>query len=270
MKIWTSTRRLAAVAAVALTTQFSAGAPAQAADYGLLEEGTLKCAFTGSFAPFSMQTPDGKWYGLTVEVFREMANRVDLKIEYVITKWESLLVGLMADQYDILCDTMDITKERQERVLFVDGWLESGGRLVVHKDSDINEFGDFKGKTMGVLVSSTWAELAKGLEPGETKYYQAESDAMRDLADNKIDGMVTDSIAAAWAAENAGMPLRTVPGYLSRIQKGFAAKKERAELVKALNAALADMVADGTYEKITSALIGYSPAPDEPIRSLLP
>lgn len=266
MKIWGSLRRIAALSIVALGVQATA---AQAQDYKLLEPGTLKCAFTGAFAPFSMQTSDGKWYGLTNEVFREMANRTGLKLEYVITKWDSLLVGLMADQYDILCDTMDITKERQARVLFVDGWIESGGRLVVHKDSDITSFDQFKGKTMGVLVSSTWAELAKGLEPGETKYYQAESDVMRDLADKKIDGMVTDSIAAAWAAEHTKMPLRTVDGYLSRIQKGWAAKKDRTELVKALNKALAEMVADGTYAKLTKALIGYSPAPAEPIRSQL-
>lgn len=264
MTFWGSAHRITAAAVVALGIQVTV---AQAQDYKLLEPGTVKCAFTGSFAPFSMQTPEGKWYGLTNEVFREMVRRTGLKLEYVITKWDSLLVGLMADQYDILCDTMDITKERQARVLFVDGWIESGGRLVVHKDSDIKTFDQFKGKTMGVLVSSTWAALAKGLEPGDTKYYQAESDAMRDLADQKIDGMVTDSIAAAWAAEHAKMPLRTVPGYLSRIQKGWAAKKDRVELVKALNKQLADMVADGTYAKITTALIGYSPAPAEPIRS---
>lgn len=264
MNIWRSIQGLALASVMAVS---AAPQDAQAQDYKLIEAGTIKCAFTGSFAPFSMQTADGKWYGLTNEVFREMVNRTGLKLEYVITKWDSLLVGLMAEQYDILCDTMDITKERQARVLFVDGWIESGGRLVVHKDSDITAFDQFKGKTMGVLVSSTWAELAKGLEPGEIKYYQAESDAMRDLADNKIDGMVTDSIAAAWAAEHAKMPLRTVEGYLSRIQKGWAAKNDRVELVKALNKALSGMVADGTYAKITSALIGYSPAPAEPIRS---
>lgn len=264
MKFWNSLQKVAAVSVVALGMHATA---AQAADYKTIEEGTLKCAFSGSYAPFSMQGSDGKWSGLTVEVFREMTDRVGLKLDYVITKWESLLVGLMAGQYDMLCDTMDITKERQAKVLFVDGWLESGGRLVVHKDSDIKTLEGFEGKTMGVLVSSTWAELAKGLKPGETKFYQSEGDAMRDVADGKIDGMVTDSIAAAWAGQNAGMPLVAVPGYLSRIQKGFATTKDHEALVKAMNKALADMVADGTYEKITSAIVGYSPAPEEPIRS---
>jgi polar amino acid transport system substrate-binding protein len=256
------------LAALALVLGLSA--PAGAQELELLEPGTVKCAFSGVFAPFSMQDAQGAWDGLTVRIFREAVNRLGLKLEYVVTKWESLLVGLLADQYDILCDTMDITKERQEQVLFVDGWLESGGRLVVHKDSDIEALDQFKGKKMGVLVASTWAELAKPLEPGETKYYQTEQDAMQDVVNQKLDGMITDSIAAAWAIEHSGLPLRIVPGYLSRIQKGFAAKKDHPNLVRAMNEKLAEMIADGTYAKLTEELIGYSPNPAEPIRSELP
>lgn len=268
MKIWRTTRAAIATAMLAGTIAGATGAGASAQELELIEPGTMKCAFTGAFPPFSMQTQDGRWIGLTNEVFDEMAKRAGLKVERLITKWESLLVGLMAGQFDILCDTMDITKERQERVLFVDGWLESGGRLVVPGDSDVASLEDFKGKTMGVLVSSTWAELAKELQPGDTKYYQAEPDAFRDLVDGKIDGIVTDSIAAAYAIENSGLPLKIVPGYLSRIQKGWAAQKHQANLVKALNTALEEMIADGTYEKITAAIIGYSPAPEQPIQSI--
>lgn len=241
---------------------------AQEGELELLTPGVVKCAFTGSFPPFAFQNSDGSWDGLTIRIFREAANRLDLEIEYVITKWESLLVGLMANNYDILCDTMDITKERQARVLFVDGWAESGGRVLVHEDSGIETNEDVKGKQMGVLIGSTWAELAKPLEPAEIKYYQAESDALQDLANEGFDAMVTDSIAAAWSIEHSGMPLEILPGYLSRVQKGWATTNNRVNLVKAFNAALEEMRADGTYDKLTSELIGYSPAPEEPIRSL--
>jgi len=55
---------------------------------------------------------------------------------------------------------------------------------------------------------------------------------------------------------------------LSRIQKGFAAKKDHPNLIKAINSALSEMVADGTYAKITSNIIGYSPTPESPTRSM--
>ena len=38
--------------------------------------------------------------------------------------------------------------------------------------------------------------------------------------------------------------------------------------MRAINEKLAEIVADGTYEKITSSLIGYSPAPEEPLRTM--
>ena len=65
------------------------------------------------------------------------------------------------------------------------------------------------------------------------------------------------------------MPLAMTDDYVSHIQKGFPFKKEKTNLVKAVNKALAGMIADGTYAKLTSELVGYSPAPKEPIKSQL-
>ncbi len=119
---------------------------------------------------------------------------------------------------------------------------------------------------MGVLVSSTWQKLAE--DRGATaKAYKAESDALQDLVNGNIDAVITDSIAAAYAIEASKLPLVLVDEYLSHIQKGFPFKKGKPNLVKAVNKALADMIADGTYAKLTTPLIGYSPAPKDPIKS---
>jgi polar amino acid transport system substrate-binding protein len=64
------------------------------------------------------------------------------------------------------------------------------------------------------------------------------------------------------------MPLEMTDDYVSHIQKGFAIKKGKPELVKAINKALADMVADGTYAKLTTDLVGFDPAPKDPIKSV--
>jgi len=90
---------------------------------------------------------------------------------------------------------------------------------------------------------------------------------MRDLANGNIDGMITDAIAAAWAIEQSNLPIQMADGYLSSVQKGFAIHKDRVNLAKALNKALASMVEDGTYAELTSDLIGISPYPQDPIRS---
>lgn len=257
------------VLAAALVGGLLAGSlttPAGAQELELIKPGTLLIATEGTYPPFSMRAPDGELDGLEIRVGKEIARRLNLKYEPVIIKWEALLVGLAADQYDFASDAMDITAERQKQVMFADGWLESGGRVVVKKDSTIKTPADIKGKTVGVLVSSTWLKLAE--ERGAVaKSYKAESDAIQDLVNGQIDAVITDSIAAAYAIEASKLPLVLVPEYLSHIQKGFPFKKGKPNLVKAVNKALADMIADGTYAKLTTPLIGYSPAPKDPIKT---
>jgi polar amino acid transport system substrate-binding protein len=242
--------------------------PAAAGDLELLVPGELSVATEGTYPPFSMVDEKGELYGLEIGVMKEICKRIGLKYKPVIMKWDSLLIALFANQYDVISAGMDITPERQKKVTFSDGWLESGGRLVVRENSDIHDLKNLKGKVVGALVASTMAEAAEGLGAKEVKYFKSETDAMQDLINGNIDGVVQDAIAVAYAMKKSGKPLRFVPGYLNRSQKGFAFKMGKPNLVKAVNKALAEMTADGTYAKITNELIGYDPHPENPIRSI--
>ena len=269
--MWLPIRPAAHFAAVAIAAVLFFKMPvpqACASDLELLVPGELSAATEGTFPPFNMQGPDGKLDGLEMRVMGEIAKRLGLTYKPVITKWEAILIGLKADQYDTSSDAMDITPERQKEVVFVDGWLESGGRLVVKADSPLKSSEEIKGKTVGVLVASTWEKLATGLG-ASVKTYKSETDALQDLVNGNVDGVVTDSIAAAYVIKNSHLPLRMTEGYLSHIQKGFPVKRGKPNLVKAMNKALSDMIADGTYAKLTTELIGYSPAPENPIPSNL-
>lgn len=233
----------------------------------LLVPGELSAATEGTFPPFSMQDEEGNLDGLEIRLMREICERLGLEYKPVLIKWDSILVGLFSDQYDIISAAMDITPERQEKVLFSRGWLESGGRLVVREDSPMSEASDIEDRVIGVLVASTWAELAKESGAEEIKTYKAETDAVQDLVNGNIDGVVTDSIAAAYMIEEKGLPLKLTEGYLSRVQKGWPTRKGRENLIKAINETLDEMIADGTYAELTEPLVGYSPAPQEPILS---
>jgi len=255
---------LSVLAAAALSVV--AVQPSVAQQLELIKPGKILIATEGTYPPFSMRAPDGTLDGLEIRVGKEIAKRLGLEYEPVIIKWESLLVGLEANQYDFASDAMDITEARQKQVTFADGWLESGGRVVTKTGSTIKNSADIKGRTVGVLVASSWQKLAE--ERGATvKTYKAESDALQDLVNGNIDGVITDSIAAAYAIKASKLPLAMTPDYVSHVQKGFPFKKGKPNLVKAVNKALADMIADGTYAKLTTEIIGYSPAPKDPIRT---
>lgn len=240
---------------------------AHATDLELLQPGKLLVATEGTYAPFSMRSPDGKLDGLEIRVMKDVAKRLNLEYTPVLIKWDSLLVGLQADQFDVISAAMDITEARQKQVTFSNGWLESGGRVVTAKGSAIKSAADLKGKTVGALVSSSWTKIAE--EKGAVvKGYKAESDAMQDLVNGNVDAVITDSIAAAYAIKSGGLPLAMTDDYVSHVQKGFAFKMGKPHLVEAVNKALADMVADGTYAKLTTELVGFDPAPKDPIKTI--
>jgi len=240
----------------------------EAQNLELVKPGELSAATEGTYPPFSMVDANGNLQGLEIGVIKEVSKRLKLEYKPVLMKWESILVGLFADQYDLSTAAMDITAERQKQILFSNGWLESGGKLVVRKDSPIQKVSDIKGKVVGCLVASTWAKIAEGLGAKEVKLYKAESDALQDLANKNIDGVVTEAIAAGYAIQNTKLPVRALDEYLSRIQKGLAFKKNKVNLVKAVNKALDDMHKDGTYARITKELVGFDPYPKEPIKSI--
>ena len=257
---------LTALAGFAITS-LSVTSTATASDLELLQPGKLLVATEGTYPPFSMRAPDGTLDGLEIRVMKDIAKRLNLEYTPVIIKWDALLIGLQADQYDMSSDAMDITEARQKQVTFANGGLESGGRVLTSKSSPITSAADLKGKTVGALVSSTWTKIAE--EKGAVvKGYKAESDAIQDLVNGNIDAVITDSIAAAYAIKTGGLPLKMTDDYVSHVQKGFAFKMGKPHLVEAVNKALADMVADGTYAKLTTDLVGFDPAPKDPIKTI--
>lgn len=262
MKLKTLLTALAALAILPLVNAAKADDKLE-----LLVPGELSAATEGTYPPFSMRAANGDLDGLEIRVMKEVAHRLGLQYKPVLVKWESVLIGLQADQYDIISDAMDITAERQKKVTFADGWLESGGRIVVRDDSAIAKPGDVKGKAVGALVASNWSKLAEGLG-AQVKTYKAESDAMQDLTNGNVDAVITDAIAAGYDIKASNLPLKLVEEPVSHIQKGFAIKMGKPHLAAAVNKALADMIADGTYAKLTTDLIGFDPAPKDPIRTL--
>ena len=83
-----------------------------------------------------------------------------------------------------------------------------------------------------------------------------------------MDGIIEDAIGMSYMIQTRKMPLRVLPGYLDTSQRGMAFKKSKPNLVKAYNKALAEIMSDGTYEKITTEVIGFDPRPKNPIQTI--
>ena len=149
-----------------------------ASDLELLNPGVLTSATEGTYPPFSMRKPDGELDGLEMRIMGEICNRLELEYEPVIVKWDSMLVGLQAGHFDIVGNAMGITAERQKAVTFCDGWIETGARVVVRKDSAYASPDELQGKDIGAIAASTFIPIVEQLG-GNLKAYKADVDGMQ-------------------------------------------------------------------------------------------
>lgn len=263
-------RRTFLKGAAGLAAPMIVGSRAWAAqDLELLEPGVLSAATDGTNRPYSYVDSSGALDGLEIRMMKEITARLGLEYKPVITVWDSMLVGLLADKYDMTSESMAITAERQKQVTFCDGWLESGAQLLVcSSDSSIKSVDDTTDKKIGVLTSSIYVPIVEswGAKPLN---FKAEVDTIQGCVNGQVDGMVTDAVVAAYAISERGLPLFPVGEPVSRYQMGWAVKKGKPNLVTAINETRAAMVADGTVKRLFADLIGFDPSPKDPIRSIL-
>jgi len=236
------------------------GSGSESSDAG--ESGNEKFVFanSGAFKPFSFDD-DSEIVGFDVEVGYEIAKRIDREPEMVSrVPWDSLIQSLKSGKYDALIASHAITPEREEQVDFTRPYYRSGACMFVAEDNtDVLSADDLYGKTIGVVKGSTYLEFANTLtDPGKVTTYDSDIIALQDLGTSRLDAVITDKLVGLHARQESGVPIKMIGEALYTDEMGIAVKEGDTELLEAINQALEDMIADGTYDEISNRWFGES------------
>lgn len=220
----------------------------------------LKLGTEGAFPPFNYIDASGKLAGFDVEIGVELCKRMDADCELVAQDWDGIIPGLLAKKYDFIIASMFITNERKKQVSFTDPYYAAAMTHVAPKGAGITDFtaAGMAGKIIGAQSGTTQAEFIETVySDSSIRLYGTQDEANLDMANGRLDLMVGDVIPSVdWVSktddgaccEIVGEPI-TDPKYVGD-GTGIAVRKEDNELRKALNKALAEIIADGTYKRI--------------------
>jgi polar amino acid transport system substrate-binding protein len=94
------------------------------------------------------------------------------------------------------------------------------------------------------------------------KRFESTPLALKELESGGVDAVVADNgVVIHYVANNADAKFKTVSdASFTPEQYGIAVKKGNAELLEKVNKSLADIKADGTYDKIYARYFGAAPA----------
>jgi polar amino acid transport system substrate-binding protein len=219
--------------------------------------GTVVIGLNAEYPPFENVDEDGELVGFDVDLMTAIAEEAGFEFEWVNTRWDGIFVALASGEFDAVISAATITAERAETVDFSDPYFNAGQSITVRADSDILGPDDLAGLMVGVQLGTTGDIWLTEETDAEVVRYDENTLAFQALANGDVDAAVADSpTAIAIVQANPEMNLKVLPEAYTDELYGIAVNKDRTDLLEAINAGLAAIRENGTYDEIYDKWFG--------------
>src|SRR4030042_3891155 len=98
----------------------------------ILKRGTMRVGMS-TFVPWAMKDKTGKLIGFEIDVATRLAKDMEVKVEFIPTKWAGIIPALITGKFDVIIGGMGILPQRNLKVNFSVPYEYSGMSLVANK-----------------------------------------------------------------------------------------------------------------------------------------
>ncbi|MBJ7537991.1 transporter substrate-binding domain-containing protein [Marinomonas transparens] len=221
---------------------------------------TILAVTENAYTPLNFVDPaTGKGIGWEYDAMNEIGKRLNAKIDWHTSSWDTMIQAVKQGQYDIGMDGITINEERAKQIDFSIPYMTSQQFMLVRADE--NRFYDAK-------TFAANDDLQFGAQPGTTNFYVAVYNVLDGNEDNSritlldtfgaavqalktgdVDCVLMDATSArGYMGANPGA-FKMVGGPLGTEEFGFILSPG-SDLLTPVNAAIKSMKADGTLEAL--------------------
>ena len=208
-----------------------------------------------------MNIHNGKSEGFDIDLAKALTKKIygkDAQAKFETTTITTKIPLLKNGNIDAVIAAMTITPERQKYVDFSKPYFNAGQSLLVKEGSPVKSIADLnhKGKiVLAVKGSVAVANVKKFAPQAKVLEFDDYGQTFTALKSGQGDAMTTDNgILYGIAKENPGYMV--VGGTFTNEPYGIAVNKGQKQLLAAINKALAELKADGTYDRIANKWFG--------------
>ena len=209
-------------------------------------------ATDATWPPLEYIDESGNLTGFEVELVPMIGEKVGVKMEAKNIPWDTIFAGLANGQYDGVASGVSVTEDRKKTMDFSTPILEAGQVIIVKKASTVSGIDDIKGLKVGVQIGTT-GDLVLDDYDVVRKQYDDIGLALQDMLNGNIDACVCDSLIASdfvLANTNYKDKLKVAGSAFTQEDIAIAVKKGNKELLDLINKGLAELKADGSYDKL--------------------
>ena len=250
------TKLLAAAATIAAL----ALPAAQAQDLPDLARREIVAVTENAYVPLNFADPKtGEGIGLEYDLFNEIAKRLNAKVKWELSSWDVMIQAVRDGQFEVGMDGITINDERKEQIDFSDSYLTSQQLMLVRADetrfTDAPTFAADTNLLVGAQAGTTnlYVAVYNVLDGDEAnpriKLFDTFGASVQALQAGDVDTVLMDQTSAnGYIGANPGA-FKVVGTPLGTEDFGFILAKG-SDLVAPINAALAQIKADGTMDAL--------------------
>lgn len=223
-----------------------------------LADNTLTMATNASFPPYEYYEGEAI-VGIDVEICAAIAAKLGMEFEVADMDFDAIIGAVQSGKADVGMAGMTVTEERAMMINFSSSYATGIQSVIVKEDSAITTVDDLYAEgasyKIGVQLSTTGDIYATDDFGDENVLrFPNGNDATMALVAGKIDCVIIDNEPAkAYVAANAGLKVLET----SYAVEDYAAciAKNNTELLEKFDAALTELIADGTMAEIIGKYI---------------
>ena len=238
-----------------------APATGEVGEFTTVNPGKLTMGTNAAFPPYEFYEGDAI-VGIDAEIAGAIAEKLGLELVIEDMEFDAIITAVQTGKIDIGLAGMTVTDERKEAVNFSTSYATGVQAVIVAEDSDIvsvdDLFAEGASNVIGVQRNTT-GDLYTSLDLEDEGLatidrYSKGAEAVMALKTGKVDCVVIDNEPAkAFVAENEGLKILdteyAVEDYAAAISK------DNEALLAAFDAALQELIADGTVKSIIDKYI---------------
>ena len=196
----------------------------------IMKRGVLRVGMD-TFVPWAMKSKTGEFVGFEIDVARQLAEDMGVKVEFVPTKWAGIIPALLTGKFDVIIGGMGIRPQRALKVNFTIPYDYSGMSMVAHKEkaAGFSSLEDFNKPEVELAVKlGTTAVMAakKYIPKAKLRLFEDEAQAYQELRNGNVHAVVGSAPRPAYEAvkyaDTLFMPMRD---NFTKEPIGFALRK---------------------------------------------
>ncbi len=204
----------------------------------IVRRGTIRVGMD-VFVPWAMKDKKGELIGFEIDIARQLADDMGVKIEFVPTKWSGIIPALLAGKFDVIIGGMGVTPKRNMKVNFTNPYYYASQGILANlekcKGFTVSDFNSPEVTLAARLGSNAALAAKKNFPKAKLRLFDDEPAAVQEVRNGRVHAMVASQPLPAHMAEDNPELLVSYNQQLLKEPISFAVRKGDFDTINFFN-----------------------------------